>query len=218
MKKCVLFVGPSLSHSEASRLIGKECDIRPPVRRGDLPALPSDVKLIAIVDGVFLGEAAVGHREILDKLRAGIIVVGGGSMGALRASELRIFGMKGIGEVFRLYSEGVIEGDDEVALIFNPEDLGALSEPLVNMRHNLERASTRRIIGEKEKEEIMKRLKGVHYPKRTKEAMLEIASELLPPSTLSRFEILLMEDYIDIKREDALEVIRFMKTQCKKGL
>jgi hypothetical protein len=208
---CVAFLGPSLPHAEARMVVGEECELRPPVKRGDLPSLPEDVALIAIIDGVFHGEAAVGHREILARLRNGTEVVGGGSMGALRAAELHSLGMKGMGEVFRLYAGGEIEGDDEVALIFDPEGLEALSEPLVNMRYNLGRAVEGGIIGEGERGEILERLRATFYPRRTIERLLEIAGELLEGASLSRFEILVREDYVDIKKEDALEVLRYVR-------
>ena len=216
MARCVIFLGPSLPHRQARQVVGEGCDIRPPVRRGDLPELEDDVDIIAIIDGVFLGEAAVGHREIMDKLRQGVQVVGGGSMGALRASELHPFGMKGIGEIYRCYKNGEIEGDDEVALIFNPEDLEALSEPLVNMRHNLMEATVREIIRPRERDELLSALKALYYPKRTKERMLEAASDILDDASLSEFELFVRDEYTDIKREDALEVLLFVKENTAK--
>jgi hypothetical protein len=44
--------------------------------------------------------AAVGHREIISALKAGVCVVGGSSMGALRASELDSYGMIGVGRIY----------------------------------------------------------------------------------------------------------------------
>ncbi len=80
----------------------------------------------------------MGPREILNALEGGIKVVGGSSMGALRASELDVYGMVGVGKIYRWYKEGAINSDDEVALVFHPETGRALSEPLVNIRATLE--------------------------------------------------------------------------------
>lgn len=44
-------------------------------------------------------------------------------MGALRASELYKFGMHGLGEIFEKYKNGIILGDDEVALNYSPPEL-----------------------------------------------------------------------------------------------
>ena len=99
----VVFLGPSLPRSEADRILAS--DLRPPVKRGDLPALDDEVDVIGIIDGVFMGEAAVGHREIIDKLKSGVKVYGSSSMGALRAAELQDFGMIGVGTIFDQYSK-----------------------------------------------------------------------------------------------------------------
>ncbi len=167
--KPVVFLGPSLARSEASRIL--DADLRPPVKRGDLPALEEDIDVIAIIDGVFMGEAAVGHREIVDKLRSGVKVYGSSSMGALRAAELQDFGMIGIGRIFDRYSKGEIEGDDEVALIFNPETLEPLSEPLVNMRLNLEEAAKRGLLEGREAAQVVSCLKAIYFPKRSLETL-----------------------------------------------
>jgi hypothetical protein len=58
-------------------------------------------------------------------------------MGALRAVELADRGMRGLGRVFELYRRGRLTADDEVALVFCPESLRPLSEPLVNLRLGL---------------------------------------------------------------------------------
>jgi len=210
MSSCVVFLGPSLSHEQARRIVGNECGLLPPVRRGDLPSLPSSIRVVAIIDGVFHSESSVGHREILEQLRRGVEVVGGGSMGALRASELDSMGMTGIGEVYELYASKRIDGDDEVALIFNPETLEALSEPLVNMRHNLEKAASRGIISAENSNFLLTKMKSIYYPKRTKEMMIDFARVTLEPKTLSKFEKFVRDDYVDIKMKDAEEVLRYV--------
>ena len=42
-------------------------------------------------------------------------------MGALRASELDDFGMVGISQVYKDYRMGIIESDDDVAVVIHPE-------------------------------------------------------------------------------------------------
>jgi len=131
---------PSLSRTEAELILpsGPRVLYLPPIRREDLiSAIALKPKVIGIIDGLFFQNAAVGHREILSALRAGIRVIGASSMGALRAAELESFGMEGIGEVFSRYRTGSIESDDEVALICDPVSDIALSEALVNIRITL---------------------------------------------------------------------------------
>lgn len=217
MTSCVVFLGPSLPHEEARGIVGGDCDLRPPVKRGDLPDLPDSVRLVAIIDGVFQSESAVGHREILDKLKKGVEVVGGGSMGALRASELDTMGMLGLGKIYESYASNKIDGDDEVALIFNPEDLEALSEPLVNTRHNLEKAESRKIISARQAEDLLADMKALYFPKRTKEKLVELAKQALDPSSLSKFEKFVHEDYADIKRQDAVKILRYVRKRIEES-
>jgi hypothetical protein len=209
MVDCVAFLGPSLSHEEAKRLVGDQCELRPPIKRGDLPSLPDSFHVVAIIDGVFQSESAVGHREILEKIKKGVKVVGGGSMGALRASELDTMGMIGIGEVYELYARKKIDGDDEVALIFNPDSLEALSEPLVNTRQNLRRALDMNVIDEGEADRLLQKMKELFYPRRTKERLIEEAKRTLGPSSLSKFEKFVRDEYIDVKMKDAKDVLRY---------
>ena len=64
-------------------------------------------------------------------------MVGGASMGALRASELDDFGMIGVGRVYQDYRMGIIESDDDVAVVINPETFEQLSEAFISMNYNL---------------------------------------------------------------------------------
>jgi TfuA protein len=203
--KPVIFLGPSLPNLDAGRIL--DADIRPPVKRGDLPSLDDSVKVIGIIDGVFMGEAAVGHREIIDKLNDGVKVYGASSMGALRAAELHDFGMIGIGTIFSRYSLGEIEGDDEVALIFNPVTLEPLSEPLVNMRLNIENATIDGTITGKEAEQIISCLKSIYFPKRTMTMLNDCVERNLSiersRALTKKFDI----DYVDYKKEDATKLL-----------
>jgi hypothetical protein len=70
-------------------------------------------------------------------------------MGALRAAELHLFGMRGFGEIFRLYRDGVVDGDEEVAIVHGTAEDGyrAYSDPLVSMRIALRDAAAAGVIG-----------------------------------------------------------------------
>ncbi len=201
----VVFLGPSLPKSEADQIL--KADLRPPVKRGDLPALEDGVDVIGIIDGVFMGEAAVGHREIIDKLKSGVKVYGGSSMGALRAAELHDFGMIGVGTIFDQYLNGKIDGDDEVALIFNPETLEPLSEPLVNMRLNLQGAVGVGLITELEAAHIIVCLKSIYFPKRSLSMLLDCTMRILSSEKGRAIGEMFKFEYIDFKREDAVELL-----------
>ncbi len=201
----VVFLGPSLPRLEANRILS--ADFRPPVKRGDLPSLEDDVDVIGIIDGVFMGEAAVGHREIIDKLRSGVKVYGAGSMGALRAAELQDFGMIGVGAIFNHYLNGEIDGDDEVALIFNPETLEPLSEPLVNMRLNLQNAVRAGLINVPEAAQVINCMKSIYFPKRSLSKLRDCAAQNLGLETCRTIGTMIDEEYVDYKKEDAVKLL-----------
>ena len=170
-KRIIIFTGTSIHPDEARKIL--DADYRPPVGRGDvIEALKDKPDLIAIIDGVFHQRPAVAHKEILKAIKEGVTVVGGGSMGALRAAELEDFGMVGIGKVYRAYKEGVIEADDDVALVFNPETLEKLSEALISMMYNFKAAVRDGIINEYDLKNLLKTAKSIYYPKRTYKKVL----------------------------------------------
>jgi TfuA protein len=204
-----VYLGMCLPQEEAKIVLPAE--YHPPVRRGDLPQLPPDAEMVGIIDGVFLSESSVGHREIIGLLERGITVVGGGSMGALRAMELEDLGMIGVGRVFNMYKDGTIEGDDEVALVFDPENFCPLSEPLVNMRHFLAEAVRRDIIEASEAESCIAQMKAVYYPRRTYEELLKKAASFVDEVTLVALKNMLKAESFDLKRMDALEVLYTLK-------
>ncbi|REE28371.1 hypothetical protein C7452_0379 [Methanothermobacter defluvii] len=207
-KKIIIFTGPSLSHLEASAIL--EADYRPPVRRGDIQeAMKENPDIIGIIDGVFHQSPAVGHREIIDALRKGVKVVGGASMGALRASELSELGMVGVGRIFTSYLEGEIESDDDVAVAFNPENLEPLSDSLVSIEFNLKRALRRGVIGDPDFRELMDTARKIFYPLRNYRRILHEAR--IPDDVKESLLLFLESEGRDLKREDALEVIHHIR-------
>jgi len=207
-KSVLVFTGLSIPFHEARRILS-DAEFKPPVRRGDvLAAVERRYEIIGIIDGVFMTDAAVAHREILSALSEGITVVGGASMGALRASELDEYGMIGVGEIYRWYKEGVIDSDDEVAVIFDPETLKPLSEPLVNIRYNLKLMCNASIISESEREMLLEMAKGMFYPRRNWQRLLKEASKRLGNEKVRRIHAFLKEKGVDLKRKDAIEVLK----------
>ena len=145
----VVFAGPTLPVAEVAALL-PGARVLPPVRHGDLLGLDLTAgDRVFIIDGMFWQTASVRHREILHLLRLGVIVSGSSSMGALRAAELHQFGMRGFGEIFRLYRDGTVEGDDEVAVVHGTaeDSYRAYSDPLVSIRIALRDAAEAGVIG-----------------------------------------------------------------------
>ena len=164
----VIYTGLSLSFDDARSIL--DAEYLPPVKRGDIEHLlesRDDVSVIGIIDGVFHQSPAVSHKEILAALKRGITVVGGSSMGALRACELYPFGMIGVGRIFEDYKNGVIVDDDDVAVALDPDTFEQLSEPWINMKYNFEFAVEDGVISSEECDELLRIAKETYYPKRS---------------------------------------------------
>ena len=215
MTKIIVYTGLSLPFDEAKEILDSTDDVeviyKKPIQRGDLgPALRQSPDIIAIIDGVFHQNSAVGHKEILNVINSGVKVYGASSMGALRASELDSLGMIGIGYVYKQYSTGEVDSDDDVAVMLDSETLEALSEPLINMRYVFTNAVCENIISEDEKNELLDIAKGTYYPKRS-------YSQTLSQSNLDDEKKDLLIDFIrtspDIKKEDAKELLKTIKNE-----
>jgi len=142
MPEIVVFLGPSLCRARAEEIL--QAEWRPPARRGDVyRAAQEGARIIVLIDGVFFQDSSVAHKEVIYALDAGSRVLGASSMGALRASELDVYGMEGVGLIYQAYKNGRLVSDDEVALTFDPFAFEPRSEPLVNIRFNLERPGRR---------------------------------------------------------------------------
>ncbi len=205
----IIFSGPTLSHSR----IGARPDLicLPPARRGDIHrALQLKPAIIGIIDGFFQGELSIWHKEILWAMSQGVHVFGSSSMGALRAAELHQFGMRGIGKIFESYRDGVLEDDDEVALIHGPQDMGyvGLSEPMVNIRATLEKAVGNGVLTAKLATRLCETAKATYYRDRNWEALLALPQDKKKHAAQMRaLKDWLPDGKVDAKQEDALEML-----------
>ncbi|WP_407423704.1 TfuA-related McrA-glycine thioamidation protein [Methanobrevibacter sp.] len=217
MVKIIIYAGLSIPFNEAREILDSSNDIevvyKRPIQRGDLNlALKEHPDIIGIIDGVFHQNSAVGHKEILNVMNSGIKVFGSSSMGALRASELDTLGMTGIGYVYNQYASGEVESDDDVAVMLDSETLQALSEPLINMKYIFENAVSENILTEKEKDDLLSIAKKTYYPKRN-------YAQTLSESNLDNNKkdqlINFIRESKDIKKEDAKDLLRFIKNLVK---
>lgn len=217
MTRIVVFTGPSLSADEACLVL--EAEYRPPVRRGDVEALldadPPDA--IAIVDGVFFQAMSVSPKELLAALRAGVSVYGSSSMGALRAVELERYGMRGVGAVFELYRSGLVDADDEVAMVFDPVDHAPLSEPLVNIRVALAAAVDARLIDSDDERALLRVAKATYFPHRSYGALVADAAGQVDAGRLERLAAFLEHEAPNAKRDDALAMLETVRTEHTAG-
>ena len=205
-----LFVGPSIPIAEVRAALARvdaKVTILPPAEQGDILRLLGDLpEVIGIVDGQFFHAPAVLHREILLAREQGARVLGAASSGALRAAELDVFGVEGIGEIYRWYRSGKIDGDDEVAVLHASADEGyrPLTEALVSVRFNLGNAQQRGAISARAARNAISALKRLHFTRRTWEAALAA----VPEDERPRLADFLALEAVDLKRTDARLLLR----------
>ena len=205
----VVFAGPSCPPSMRRQY--SSLSWRDPVVAGDMLRLLSDPpKCVVIIDGLFDQRPAVRHKEILLLLSQGVHVLGGASMGALRAAELSAFGMVGVGQIYRAYSDGRLTGDDEVALLHGPGefDWTPLTVPLVNVRATLVAATRARVLPVGAARRMLQVSAAIFYQHRTWEGLTSAwidDGRLAPPP--NAFLQWLTAGVVDIKRLDAADCI-----------
>jgi hypothetical protein len=188
-----IFLGPSLAVDAARRIL--DATYLPPVRQGDVYRVVRDLRprVIGIVDGYFHQVPSVWHKEILWAIREGAIVLGAASMGALRATELHEFGMRGVGKIFAAFRDGryppyddPFEDDDEVAVVHGPPETGfvALSDALVDIRETLAAAERAGIVDAKERDRLLAAAKQSFYQERSVRALGQDAARLGDAATV----------------------------------
>jgi len=208
----IIFLGPSLSREEAQQIL-PDAHYLPPVRCGDiLRVLRFKPQIIGIIDGYFEKTAAVWHKEILVAIENGVHVIGGSSMGALRASELVDFGMKSIGSIAHDYINGTINDDDEVAVLHGLKQSAylPLTDAMVNIRNSLSYALSEKIIDKYNADIIFNTAKQLFYQERNIYKAIEIAikqgADKIQTARLIQF--LKKSGIKNTKKEDAILVLK----------
>lgn len=202
----VVFLGPTLAVADARSVL--DAEYLPPVQLGDVWRISQErPRAIGIVDGYFHQVPAVWHKEILYAMSVGIAVYGSASMGALRAAELGPYGMIGVGDVAEGYRRGILDGDDEVALLHAEVEHGyrSFSEPLVNIRATVNAARLAGVVSATTAESLLAAARSLFYPDRAWPRVLR--STDAPPDELDALAAWLPAGRIDQKRADALAML-----------
>lgn len=219
MTACV-FAGPSLAQLPPGLTAGIE--LKGPARQGDVyRAARSGASIIGLIDGYFDSVPSVWHKEILWALAHGVHVYGSSSIGALRAVELAPFGMRGIGQVFEFFRDGILQDDDEVALIHGPAETGyiSVSEAMVNVRVTLERATAEAVITLGVAKNLIRAAKGIYYKDRTYASVISSAHQQAPAGfDYARLSDWLRYNRVDQKRRDALELVATIQAHLDRGV
>lgn len=201
----VLFAGPSLFGQtyDAAGL-----DLRSPARQGDIyRAVRDGAEAIGLVDGVFGFVPSVWHKEILFALSQGVRVLGGASLGALRAAECESFGMEPVGEIARAYASGARFEDADVCLAHAPAEMDfmPLSEPLVDVEASVAQLLDLGLIEGEQAWRWLNAARDLYFADRTVAAMLERAG--LPAELGAAYR----RHRIGAKARDALAVVERLR-------
>ena len=121
MKEYNLFAGPSLYGLDTKKY--EWLDICGPACQSDIYSIINyrSYQRIILADGLYKSIPAPWHKEILMALEMNIEVYGVASLGALRAAELDVYGMKGSGKVYEYIRSNIVD-DAEVAVVHKPEN------------------------------------------------------------------------------------------------
>jgi TfuA protein len=215
MNKPIIFLGPSLTHEKARKIL--DAEYRPPAKKGDFLrfTMPADgLTVVGLVDGYFLQDYPPSPIEIYQLIiRKNTVVIGSASLGALRAVELEKFGMIGVGKIFELYKKGIVNADDEVAVTFTEEPQSLQSEAMIDIRFNLFIAKRKGIIDEITKKIVARVAKSVYFPYRNYEDILDKTKIMHPELEhgLESFRAYMRNNRRSLKEKDAIRLVEYIK-------
>lgn len=219
MNKPIVYLGPTLRKEEALKIL--DADYRDPAKKGDFLMLSQDSdekKYVGFIDGVFLHDYPPPPIEVYHlATRKNIELLGASSLGALRAVELEKFGMKGIGKIFQLYKNGIIDADDEVAVTFVRGSNILQSEAMIDIRFNLFLAYKKGIITNDTKKRFVKIAKGIYFPFRNYEDIINLTQQQYPSihDELENFRAHILQNRDSLKARDAMKLLKYLKTVCE---
>jgi len=219
MNKPIVYLGPTLNREEASKIL--DADYRDPAKKGDFLRLShttDEKKYVGFIDGVFLHDYPPSPIEVYHlATRKNIELIGASSLGALRAVELEKFGMKGIGKIFQLFKNGILNADDEVAVTFVRDKNILQSEALIDIRFNLFLAYKKGIITKQTKKRFVKTAKNIYFPFRNYEDIARLTEEQFPSihDELENFRDYILKNRDSLKARDARKLLRYLKTMSE---
>lgn len=206
----VVFLGPSVAQEEARQIV--DAVYLPPAEQGDVIGAVSEFRprVIAIIDGVFLSIPSVWHKEVLFALSRGVHVYGASSMGALRAAELDMFGMHGVGTIYEQFASGALLDDDEVALLHDnaDEDFRSITEPMVNVRATLQAACDAGVITPQQTTAVEAAAKEIYFAERTLSAICHAAKSIV--DDVDALRDFFTNHYVDLKQQDARQLLEVL--------
>ncbi|WP_433456495.1 TfuA-like protein (plasmid) [Streptomyces sp. CA-142005] len=218
--RIVVTVGPTISREEVLLRL-PQAEVRGPVAADEVLrwGLQSGDSLL-IIDGLFLQARAVRHKELLAVLDRGVRLFGSSGMGALRAAELEAFGMRGAGKVFRDYRDGVLVGDDEVAVTHADAEAGyrPLGWALVDLRHAAAVAVRCGVVDPGSADTIVRAAKALPFALRDTPTVIEAArAQGCHGAALAAFGAFCRQRKPSVMRTDALAALRMVAADARRA-
>ncbi len=195
-----VFAGPSLPAADRVEYAG--VSYLPPARRGDVAKAALQYRAILLIDGVFHHDLAPTPREVYAATQT-VATFGAASIGALRGAECRPYGMVTLGIIARWYVDGVIDGDDEVAVLVDARTHRALTVPLVNVRYVARLCVRRGLLSAGEGQALIEHARRIYYMDRQWNNVVEAVTARRRPDVMTTAR----RDG-DLKRLDATFALR----------
>jgi hypothetical protein len=212
-RRPLVFLGPTLTAEEAEHVL--PATYVPPASQGSiiLGVQRHSPSAILLIDGVFQGEPAVRHKEILWAISRGVPVFGAASMGAIRAAELCRHGMVGVGLIFRWYRRFTLLSDDAVAVLHGPAELGsrAVTHSLVDLQRTARRAEREGLFDKATRIRLVSAAAALNFRDRTLSSMVDqAATDRLDRSARAKLKEMLSGCFVAQKKIDAVSALRLL--------
>lgn len=206
LTKPIVFAGPSLDLCDNL----SQFEIKPPIKRGDLDLLitHSKPRTLVILDGVFGSNLAISPTECRQAIEMGHTLIGGSSMGALRASELWSVGMMGFGDVYNLFRIGKLKSDADVAVSYNKKLNQELTLSIVHVRHILNILCQQQALSVAFARTLLLTARKIHWSERFPELLLDAWKESgLESGLLNKLTTMFSDISFNPKKRDASYII-----------
>ena len=173
----------------------------------------NETKIVGLIDGYFLQDYPPTPIEVYNLVKKKKTkVYGSSSLGALRAVELSKYGMIGVGKIFKLFRNGILDSDDEVAVTFTDYS-DYKSEALIDIRYNLFLAQKMKVIDKEVKRIILRVSKQTYFPYRTYTDILDKCKQKYPDYNLQieKFSEYIQSNRKSLKEDDAVLLLKRIK-------
>ena len=202
----LVFIGPTLSQRRCSALLSAE--YLPPARKGSLNEVTPG-RVVAIIDGEIPPDAFLPECEVRAALDRDVVLFGAASVGAYHASNFTDQGMHGVGWVYDQYRAGALASFDEIAVMYDPISLRALSVPLVNVRFWLEGLRGASFLRPEDVTAILEEVRRLPISERDAVRIKRCIAELFGRSALRKFD-LPSDTFPDVKAHDAQMLLQLL--------